>query len=212
MARRSQWLTARSSLSNWLTDTESEAKAKVSLSKSTETFSSSPLFMGLGDVIGLQVFGFNPIVLSESPESSIEGEERFTAHPLLSEEAPGGIGLEVFGDTVEENSVAPISAFLDIEQVRDHWHNQRSQFSDWRTRRMNEEMEPVSLEFQPLPSSTHPLLFDAAPFVIGLTPFGINLFGKSTLQLHVDEILLDVLATEDLNPICTEDGDEIGLG
>lgn len=71
MVRRSQWLTFRPTLSNWISDTESEAREKVSLSRSTETFSPSPLLVGdQFDTVGLACFGLTPVVLSGLPLSA----------------------------------------------------------------------------------------------------------------------------------------------
>ena len=214
--RRSQWLTHRRILSNWITDDQSEAERKVSLSRQTETFSTSPLLLGEGPLgIGLDCFGEYLLNLSNANIEPESEELRVLAHPLLLENDLEEIGEDVFGFELEGVSSVPKSAFIDVNQVRAHWLEEKNTLSNWVTPRMNEEQIMVSLSEQVLSFSQSPLLFNGFQ-VLGLLPFGGGLVNVSTLVNslgELDEDLFDTLATEDFDPIVTEDDmDEIALG
>jgi len=61
-----QWLTNRSSLSNWDTDIRDESK-QIRESQTTEAFLAHPLVSRdeLSEVIGWNTFGFTPLQLSK---------------------------------------------------------------------------------------------------------------------------------------------------
>lgn len=62
MAQESQWLSSRSSFSDWTTDRRTEAGSKVSLQYQHENISSHPLPMGVQRYcIGLFPLGITPI-------------------------------------------------------------------------------------------------------------------------------------------------------
>ena len=107
MARRSQWLTDRRILSNWRTDTENEARQKVSLSRATEPLAQSPLLMGLGEgVIGLTPFGGELVVLSQVTKTEWSIDENVSLYqlPLLLPPIVDCIGHLVFaGELIAEN-------------------------------------------------------------------------------------------------------------
>ena len=113
--RRSQWLTSRSILSNWLSNAESEARQKVSLSRSTETFSSSPLLSGFAvEIVGLACFGFTPIGLSETPKSKFLDVNQVRDHWLSKMSAHSNWRTRTMNEELEkvslENQVLSFSA------------------------------------------------------------------------------------------------------
>jgi hypothetical protein len=173
--------------------------------------------MGLGEEgVGLGCFGLTLRLQSEAPLDEIEGVNVFSAHPLLMVETPEGAGLEEFGGNLDEVSNLPQSDFIEVTSLRYHWLDKRSTHSNWPTDRMNEELEPVSLSNQIYQISASPLLFDGLCYVAGLQPFGLLLHSSSSITndlFETAEDLFDTLATEDFDPIVTEDDmDEISLG
>lgn len=169
--------------------------------------------MGEGEIVGLMCFGGSLDLLSCSSVNEFVADEQIQVHPLLLEPGPQIVGLEVFGNSVEIDSVAAKSAFLDVNQVRGHWLDQRSILSSWRTRNQNEDFLQVSLGYQLGSLSASPLLFDALPAGVGFAEFGGAKYFPSSARISLTEDLLDSLATEDFDPICTEDEmDEIALG
>lgn len=209
MASRSQWVTSRSILSNWRTNTESEGRRQVSLENVENPLAATPLLSGMGpESIGLGCFGMTLVVLSEQPRSAFELVS--TAPLLVPElnESPEAIGFSCFGIELDDMSEGPFSQFqAESGAARDWWHNDRNILSNWLTRDQSESRSKVSLANVEESFSPSPLLMGLENGVFGIGVFGgelvsLSRFGRETFQ-NPDE-LLDVLATEDFDPIVTE--------
>ena len=128
---RSQWLTSRNLVADWLTDNQAENKTKVSLKWQTFTIAAHPLYMAVfPSVVGLDTVGTEMAKVSnfaytnryymqaqtgqptdwmEDLWDSLATEER---NPLIDEDTARPVGV-----TVGQGFTRPISPAVELTRL-----------------------------------------------------------------------------------------------